>query len=186
VAHEAGHWCQVIIVTVCQPAQSSIVAEDPPHEQWLVRLEWWVIVLAPYGINVAWACVVGMVGLLLVINLVKKTRILMSVKKNNEEGEKTYLLDFETLSNMGISCRIHKMCMMWHICNHVYCHLLPYNRVQGVLGWLRWWFALNVTWCWWLWWCHESHLANGATLFFGSTSMTKWSVCCHRYISTMK
>jgi hypothetical protein len=28
-----------------------------------------------------------------------------------------------------------------------------------------------------------SHLANGATLFSGSTSTTKWSVRCHRYIS---
>jgi hypothetical protein len=82
----------------------SIGVEDPPHKQRLVRLGWWVIVLAPYSINVAWAGEVGMLGSSLVINLIKKTRILMLVKRTMKEGGETYLLGFETLSNTCVSC----------------------------------------------------------------------------------
>jgi hypothetical protein len=41
VAREAGCWCHVIVVYVRWPAQLSVVTEYPPHEQRLVRLEWW-------------------------------------------------------------------------------------------------------------------------------------------------
>jgi hypothetical protein len=38
----------------------------------------------------------------LVINLEKKSRIVLSVKRTTKEGKETYLLCFETLSNTGV------------------------------------------------------------------------------------
>ena len=56
--------------------------DDPPHEQWLVRLGCWMV-----GSS----------------SVIKKARILRLVKRTMK-GEETYLLDFEILSNMRASC----------------------------------------------------------------------------------
>jgi hypothetical protein len=63
-------------------------------------------------------------GPLLLINLEKNNRILLSVKRTMKEGKETYLLCFETLSNTSIGCRTHRTCMTWHGCSHGCCYLV--------------------------------------------------------------
>ena len=84
----------------------------------------------PVVISVAWAGVGGMAGSSLVINLEKKSRIVLSVKRTTKERKETYLLCFETLSNMGVHCRTRRTRVMWHGCSHV-CHCLVWLKGFG-------------------------------------------------------
>jgi hypothetical protein len=111
VAREAGCWCRVVVVTIHRPAQLSIGVEDPPHEQWLVRLGCWMV-----GSSV--------------INLIKKAKILRLVKRTMKE--ETYLLGFEALSNTRTSCQMQRTRVTWHVCSHAHCVVAVYWGLRGV------------------------------------------------------